>query len=220
MPQMNNCGSAAIAVQATCSITANFAPLAQGQRTASLVITDDGAGSPQSVALRGSGVAPFQLSPSGSTSSTVSAGQTAQYALQAVAGPGFSGNISLTCGGAPLAATCNVSPNSVVLSGSGATPVPGFRLWPLALTWAAVLCVLLILKTKSRRTFPARLAYAAILFSVTLLGAAGCGGGATSSATPQPQPRTVTPQGTTTLTVTAQSGTLPAQTVQLTITVN
>jgi HYDIN/CFA65/VesB-like, Ig-like domain len=82
--QTNTCLSVAIAVQANCTITANFAPQTQGQRTTSLVITDDGAGSPHSVALSGSGAAPFQLSPSGSTSSTVSAGQTGQTALYAL----------------------------------------------------------------------------------------------------------------------------------------
>jgi hypothetical protein len=88
--QTNTCLSVAITVQANCTITANFAPQTQGQRTASLVITDDGAGSPHSVALSGSGAVPFQLSPSGSTSSTVSAGQTGtNSAVRAAGDAGF-----------------------------------------------------------------------------------------------------------------------------------
>src|SRR5262249_29180047 len=106
-----------------CTIAATFAPQAQGQRTASLVITDDGTGSPQSVALSGSGAAAFQLTASGATTATVTAGQSTQYALQVTSGPGFSGNVAFTCTGAPLAATCSVTPNSIALSGAAATPL-------------------------------------------------------------------------------------------------
>lgn len=237
--QTNNCVSAALAVQATCTIAATFTPQAQGQRTASLVITDDGAGSPQSVALSGSGAAPFQLTASGASTATVAAGQTAQYALKAAGGPGFSGNVSFTCSGAPLAATCSVSPGNITLSGTAAMPLqvtvtttgttavlplgigrPGLRIWPLAeiALLAAFGFVLTRMRTRQGRSMvSAKIAWVALCVAA-VIGVAGCGGG--GSAAPAPQQRTVTPNGTTVITVAAQSGTLPEQTVQLTLTVN
>src|SRR5205823_2957349 len=95
------------------------------------------------------------------------------------------------------------------------TDVPKFWIWPVALICTVLLCILLFFKVK---TAPARLAYAAMILGATLFAIAGCGGGGTSGATPKT--RTATPKGTTTLTVTAQSGTLPSQTLQLTLTVN
>jgi hypothetical protein len=48
-------------------------------------------------------------------SATVSAGQSANYALQLTPGLDYSGTISLTCTGAPLGATCQ-APSSVVIN--------------------------------------------------------------------------------------------------------
>jgi len=50
----NNCG-ASVAVGASCFIKVTFTPLAQGQRMADVLITDDGGGSPQNVPLLGRG---------------------------------------------------------------------------------------------------------------------------------------------------------------------
>lgn len=238
--QTSNCTSAAIAIQASCTIAVTLAPQAQGQRTASLVIADDGSGSPHSVALSGSGAAPFQITAPGTSSASVTAGQTAQYALQAAAGPGFSGNVSLTCSGAPLAATCSVTPNNIAISGSAATPLqvtvtttgnafalprsigrPHFLIRPIPAAALLAACILLLWSTQTQRPrgiVPTRIAWVAMLLATGLLGGVGCGGAGANSA--PPQTRTVTPHGTTMLTVTAQSGTLPAQTVQLMLTVN
>ncbi|HZC06970.1 MAG TPA: N,N-dimethylformamidase beta subunit family domain-containing protein, partial [Ktedonobacterales bacterium] len=56
--QANTCptGSATLAAGANCAITVNFSPTSSGTRTASIAIADNAAGSPQSVALSGSGV--------------------------------------------------------------------------------------------------------------------------------------------------------------------
>jgi hypothetical protein len=80
-------------MQGSCSISVNFVPQSEGQRSASIVVTDDAANSPQSIALSGDLASPFQLAaaPAGSTSATVSAGQTANYALQLMPGPGYTG---------------------------------------------------------------------------------------------------------------------------------
>jgi hypothetical protein len=52
--QTNNCG-ASVAAQGSCTITVKFTPSASGTRTASLLLLDDGGGSPQAVGLSGSG---------------------------------------------------------------------------------------------------------------------------------------------------------------------
>src|SRR5207248_1307385 len=58
--QTNNCpiGPATLAVNATCTISATFSPSATGSRTASVSISDDAAGIPQTIALSGTGTAP------------------------------------------------------------------------------------------------------------------------------------------------------------------
>jgi hypothetical protein len=53
----NNCGSS-LAASAQCTLGVTFAPSAAGTRTASVVFTDNAAGSPQSLDLTGTGTAP------------------------------------------------------------------------------------------------------------------------------------------------------------------
>lgn len=52
----NNC-TAAVAPAANCTISVVFTPAAAGQRTANLMVSDNASGSPQSLALSGSGIA-------------------------------------------------------------------------------------------------------------------------------------------------------------------
>jgi hypothetical protein len=53
--QTNNCGSS-LAVGANCTISVTFAPYFETALTGSLVITDNAAGSPQTVSLSGTGI--------------------------------------------------------------------------------------------------------------------------------------------------------------------
>jgi phosphatidylethanolamine-binding protein (PEBP) family uncharacterized protein len=53
--QTNNCGTS-VAAGANCTISVTFKPSAGGSRSAALAITDNAAGSPQSVSLSGTGV--------------------------------------------------------------------------------------------------------------------------------------------------------------------
>jgi hypothetical protein len=65
--QTNNCpiSPATLAPSASCTVSVTFTPGAGGSRTASVAITDDAAGSPQSIGLSGSGAAPaVTLTPS------------------------------------------------------------------------------------------------------------------------------------------------------------
>jgi hypothetical protein len=55
--QTNNCGSS-LAAGANCSISVTFKPTATGARSATLTVTDNAPGSPQTAALTGTGIAP------------------------------------------------------------------------------------------------------------------------------------------------------------------
>ena len=54
--QSNTCGSS-VAAAANCTISVTFTPVASGSRTASVIITDNASGSPQTVSLSGTGTA-------------------------------------------------------------------------------------------------------------------------------------------------------------------
>ena len=118
--ETNDCG-ASVASGANCTIDVTFMPTATGAATGSVTITDDAPGSPHTVALTGTGT-DFALAvqSGGSTSATVSAGQTATYDLQ-ITPTGFSGNVMLACafqGSTPRGASCSVSPGALTLNGS------------------------------------------------------------------------------------------------------
>src|SRR5581483_221109 len=70
--QTNTCGST-VAAGANCAITVTFTPKARGTRTANVSITDNAAGSPQTVPLTGAGSV-VQLSPPSLTFGTVKVG--------------------------------------------------------------------------------------------------------------------------------------------------
>jgi N,N-dimethylformamidase beta subunit-like protein/ASPM-SPD-2-Hydin domain-containing protein/centrosomal CEP192-like protein/HYDIN/CFA65/VesB family protein len=78
----DTCTGASVAVNATCSVSVTFTPGATGTRSASLTFTDDAGGSPQTVALSGTGVAagisfnPSSLSFGNQGTGTTSAAQT------------------------------------------------------------------------------------------------------------------------------------------------
>ncbi len=74
--QTNNCG-ASLAAGAGCTISVTFAPTASGAASGKLTVNDNAAGSPQSVALAGSGIAPaVELSPASLSFGTVNDGTT------------------------------------------------------------------------------------------------------------------------------------------------
>lgn len=104
--QQNNCGTS-VAAGATCTINVTFKPTAGGTRTATLMVTDNALGSPQNVALSGTGQ-DFSLATVGSSSATVTAGQSATYQVQVSSQGNFSGSVSLACSGAPAESTCTI----------------------------------------------------------------------------------------------------------------
>src|SRR6202011_85000 len=76
---LNACGST-LAAGASCAIGVFFDPTVSGTRTGTLTITDNAAGSPQTVTLTGSGEY-FSVNPGSAASATVGAGQTASYSI-------------------------------------------------------------------------------------------------------------------------------------------
>lgn len=214
--ETNSCGSS-LAVGATCTIAVTFSPAWTGATTGSLTVTDNAAGSPQTVSLSGTGAEPVIIAPSsgGSTSATVSSGGTAVYNLTLNGSSGFSGGVSLSCSGAPSNATCQVSPSSLTLSsggnavfkvtvntGSGSTAMlSGSSTIKLASCGLAAL-LLLPLFTQRRRLV--RSGAFIIAIGCVFLSLSGCGGGSSPTTANSGSP--VTSAGTYTLTVTATAG--------------
>jgi len=110
----------------TCNLMVAFAPKMTGSRSGMMIITDNSNGVPnsqQSVSLAGTGTDfSFQPASGGSTSATVSAGQSATFNLQLMPADGFAGAVSLSCTDAPSEAMCAPSPGSLNVSNSSAVP--------------------------------------------------------------------------------------------------
>ena len=243
--QTNDCGT--VAVDASCTIHVTFTPQAQGPRTATLNLTDNAPVPQPSASLSGMGDPPFSVAPSGTstTAATISAGQTAQFDLQVTPVTGFSGVVSLACAGAPAGASCQVSPPSVQVSGSGPAPfkvsvattaqsvsVPAAG-WPAGpsligararlggalLALGAMLMMWMAVQRRRSHFVPWRgIAWsraAAALILLAALTSAGCGG-VTATQTVQPG---ADPSQNITLTVTASWGQV-TQTIHLLVTVH
>jgi len=56
--QTNSCGSGIVVPSASCTISITFTPTAAGTRSGTVTVTDNAAGSPQTIALSGTGTAP------------------------------------------------------------------------------------------------------------------------------------------------------------------
>ena len=218
--QTNNCGLS-VAVNASCAFSVTFNPAAGGTRTAAISVTDTADGSPQSIALTGTGEDFTIAAPSGSsTSATVSPGGAAAYSLSAMALGGFNQNVAFACTGAPSGATCTVSPASTNFSSPANltvsivtaapsclpphNPIPPspqprpWLLWTMGLLASGSLAHALRSREQCagrRRT--ARASLAALV--LVMLALASCGGGGTAA--PQPA-NTGTPAGTYSLTIT------------------
>lgn len=104
-----------------CTIGVFFDPTASGSRSATLQVTDNASGSPQSVPLHGTGQ-DFSMASSGSDSATISPGGTATYQLAVAPAGGFKETVSFACTGAPAGFVCSV-PGQVTLNGSSTTTV-------------------------------------------------------------------------------------------------
>src|SRR5580658_10436750 len=110
-----------LAAGASCTINVLFTPQAAGARTATLLIADSTTGSPQTVALSGTGVTStviITVAPGGSSTATTVSGGTAYYGLMITGAPGVTGTVQLGCVPSSVLITCKVIPGSVTLNGS------------------------------------------------------------------------------------------------------
>jgi hypothetical protein len=247
----NGCTAAAYPTNATCAINLMFAPLGTGSRAATITVSDDAPNSPQVISIGGSANPAVTAGPApgGSSTASVSAGQTAQYQLQLIPGPGYTGSISLACSGAPVGAACQVPstlsvtnggalPFAVMVTTSGAASIPpqiplrftpntGLRVFGVALTALVLLFFANILRASPGPTITSCWTQTTVLTVIALcmlVPLAGCGGGSSGAAAVVPAPL-VTPSGTSAITVTltamsASGKPIQLQPIQLTLTVN
>jgi hypothetical protein len=236
-----------IAVKAACTITVTFAPLAAGERTETITLTDNASDSPQAINVGGNAnpAVIIGAAPSGSTSATISAGQTAQYNLQINPGAAYTGTVSLTYTGAPLGATIqgpatlqiangNAAPFmvSVTTSGGGGasarlplSETPRYMPLPVprvtaGLTLDVILLLSLVIFAKRHSHTPPRQpafsrAYRAIVFSVMFGAISGASGCGGGTAAITTPPQIVTPQGQSKISVTPSAMSAEGKPLQL-----
>jgi hypothetical protein len=170
---------------------------------------------------------------SGTTTGSVTPGQSATYNLSANSEGGLKGAVALSCSGAPSEATCTVSPSSVTLNGSSTTSfsmtvsttaaaglAPSLRMTPpsaddrgkwLLLSLVVLAGVILLARRKPEAMVGRlRLGLAtAGMLALLALGMVACGGGSSTTTSSNPG----TPAGKYNLTVT---GTLTSGSVTVT----
>lgn len=110
--QTNTCGSS-VAAGASCTISVRFQPTATGSRSASVLVTDNAAGSPQSVALSGTVPNPIPLLQQPVVPAAAAPGSAATNLT--VNGAGFASGATLSWNGANRSTTF-VSPTQVKAS--------------------------------------------------------------------------------------------------------
>jgi hypothetical protein len=114
--ESNNC-PASLNPGTSCNVNIAFQPGTAGPVTGTLIIADNGLGSPHAVSLSGTGL-DFSVSVAPS-SVTINSGTHANYTVTvSELGGSFDHNVSLSCSGLPAQSNCSFSP-------SGLTPGSG-----------------------------------------------------------------------------------------------
>jgi hypothetical protein len=218
----NACGSS-LAAGATCNIYVTFTPATAASFAATLSVADNASGSPQGVALTGSGVAPadFTVTATPSSQTVQSGGSTTYTVTVSSSGGTFSSPAALTVSGLPTGATGSFSPASVTPGSTSANSTltvqtattattaakaaPGTA-WPLAVPALAAVGMFFVPGRRRRRWISLGILLLGSLGAMTAL--SGCNGGF----------RFTQPSQTYTLTITGTSGTdTHSTTVQLTV---
>jgi hypothetical protein len=107
--ESNDCGGSVKAGN-SCQISVTFTPTTTGTRNGTLSVTDDAAGSPQTVPLSGIG-SEFQLAASAPSPATVTAGGSATSKVTVTVAQNFTSAVTLSC-------------SKIMLNGSAATTMP------------------------------------------------------------------------------------------------
>jgi trimeric autotransporter adhesin len=189
--QTNTCGES-LAAGASCSVAITFTPASAASFAATISVTDNAAGSPQTVSLTGTGTVPppptFTIT-SSTTAQTVQPGGSAQYSITVTPQNGaYSNPVTLSATGLPTGATATFSSASLTPGSSAATaqltiqtaattPVTaGIRsAWPLALSILPLFGMLFGVRKLRRRWLTLAILLIASLGALTAL--SGCGGG-------------------------------------------
>jgi trimeric autotransporter adhesin len=139
--ETNNCGES-LAAGASCIVSVTFTPASATSFTATLGVTDNAAGSPQTTALSGIGVTPagdFSVNATPS-SQTVTAGAAAIFNIVVASTPVgdvFSNAVTLTTSGLPTGATAAFSPATVTPGTSSGNSTLTIQTAPASTTSAA-----------------------------------------------------------------------------------
>lgn len=193
-PLTYTCGPS-LSPGASCTFSVAFKPASTGT-TATTLLVENSSGLPfQQVSLSGtSPQSPFVVGTqaSGSMTSTVMAGNTATYALKITPAGGYSGSVSLACGGLPANAACAFLPSTFALSGGTAVnftlsilteSTQTASLFYTAELGVALAGFLFFLPLKRNRGgIPALICFGALLL---ITGISGCGGGSSGVSTPR-----------------------------------
>jgi hypothetical protein len=160
-------------------------------------------------------------------SATIKAGQTATFIITISPVNGLNSAITFSCSGLPAASSCNFSPASLTPGGSpvsttltitttapssAATPIAGLIPWTFAAWPVAMVLGLFVVSigNRSKKVWRWSLAFGATALAFCLV---SCGGGNST-----PPPNIGTPPGTSSITVTATSGTSHSAALSVTVT--
>jgi trimeric autotransporter adhesin len=212
------CGGT-LAAGASCTINVTFTPPAGGSFSATLSIADNAAGSPQTVALSGSGINPadFTVSATPASQTVLPGGSTTYNVTVASTGGTFTNTVALTVNGLPAGATGTFSNPSLTPGSSGGTSTLTVQTgtntqtarnsaWPLAAPVLAAVGLFFVPGKRRRRWIALGALLLASLGTLTAL--SGCGGGF----------KFIPPPQTYTLSITGTSGDdTHSTTVQLTV---
>jgi len=215
-----------LAAGASCMIHVVFTPQAAGGRTGTLNIADNATGSPQMVALSGTGVVSsviITVPPGGSTTATTVSGGTAYYGLVLSGAQGVTGTVQLGCIPSSELITCKVIPGTVTLNGGttevafaiqtfcqGTTTANGFAVPGVGGIGRGIGLLLVTLALGGAMWVFRRNRRVAATFATMLLVALGSA--ACSNSLPQ-GPNGATPAGTYTLSLTTSLNGAPPQTL-------
>jgi hypothetical protein len=96
---------------ASCAAVVEFAPVSAGAQSGNLIVTSSALPTGTNVPLSGMGF-DFSITPSGSSTQTITSGQTADYTLVITPLKGSQGVFSFQCSGLPANAACTFNPVS------------------------------------------------------------------------------------------------------------
>ena len=213
------CGGT-LAAGASCTVSVTFTPSAAGSFSATLSIANNAAGSPQTVALSGTGINPadFTVSATPATQTVLPGGSTTYAVTVASINGTFTNPVALTVSGLPAGATGTFSSPSVTPGASGAPSTLTVQTststqqtarnsaWPLAAPVLAAVGLFFLPGKRRRRWIGLGMLLLVSLGTLTAL--SGCGGGF----------RFIQPPQTYTLSITGTSGDdTHSTTVQLTV---